>query len=247
MGKAFRTSVFGGFRKKDVIAYLETLGGPAGFDGTLQEEGRREDEQARAAELERRLGESEQALARADEQVEKLSGEAFQNAERIRALEAELAEARTQDSEVAELRRAARQAEAQRAAAEERAAAQKQEFERCEAELRRAMAEQRLSNMEKQWQESCRTLHETDRRAQELTLAIRCEGTQRPDYEDSIRRAERLLAEFRQELDRISAKVEHLAHSVGGQAPEQPSGKEKLTSPDEILHRVSGLRGPGRD
>ena len=27
----------------------------------------------------------------------------------------------------------------------------------------------------------------------------------------------------------------------------QASGKEKLTSPDEILHRVSGLRGPGRD
>ena len=262
MGRAFRTALFGGFRKKDVIAYLEHLAGPTGFDGTLQSaqaaNAAYEEDSARLAELERQAAEKQEEMAALAAQL----GEA-QDALAVSRAGADDAEARarTLESENTrltqslndgckredELRDALQRSEAEAVAAKERVRQLEEELEqqrrRCDE-----LTGQRWSSMEKQWQDSCRVLREADRRAQELTLAIRCEGSQR-SFEDQ-RRADQTLEELRQELRHMSAELEALAHAVLDSRPaaDRPvqSGR-KLSSLDEILNRVSTLRGGRRD
>lgn len=258
MGKAFRTALFGGFKKKDVITYLERLTGPAGFDGALRDaQAELGEEAARQAErvedLTRELAEKDDGLAGLSARLDEAQGALddmnirFIEAEkRAQAAEKEklrledlLREQGWQSGEIERLRSALQAAEEDARAAAQRAQTLEAELavqrRRCEE-----LSEQRWNNMEKQWQENCRMLHETDRRAQELTLAIRCEGAH-SGYDDSLRRAERLLEEFRQELRRISAEVEHLAQAVQA-SPPRGQENSRLSSPGEILNRVSSAR-----
>lgn len=259
MGKAFRTTLFGGFKKKDVIAYLERLTGPAGFDGALRDVGagfgaEAAQQAGRVEELSRELGEKSDEAAALSARLDESQGaldemrtrflEAEQRAqaaerEKLR-LEEALRERERQAGDGEQLRSALQAAEGRAQTAEQRAQALEAELaaqrRRCEE-----LSEQRWNSMEKQWQENCRMLHETDRRAQELTLAIRCEGAH-SDYDDSLRRADRLLEEFRQELRRISDEVEHLAQAVQASPPRAREG-DRLSSPGEILNRVSSARG----
>ncbi len=263
MGKAFRTALFGGFKKKDVITYLERLTGPTGFDGALRDAGAEPGEEAarqagRVDELSRELGEKNDELAAVSARLEETQGALddmsarFLEAEK-RAQAAEQEKLRLEDAlldrerqagDSERLRSALQEAEKNTRAAEQRAhtleaelAAQKR---RCEE-----LSEQRWNSMEKQWQENCRMLHETDRRAQELTLAIRCEGAN-GEYDRSLRRADRLLDEFRQELRRISEEVEHLAQAVQASPPRAREGS-RLSSPGEILSRVSSARNEKKE
>lgn len=261
MGKAFRTALFGGFRRKDVIAYLERLAGPAGFDGTLQsaqaQESAAAEAEARRAELQQQVSDQEQELAAltvqldgAKDELAELRARSAQAEERAQALERERARLEealhAKDDEAAELRAAQERSEADALAARERVRQLEDELER---QRRRCdeLTGQRWNAMEKQWQDSCRVLREADRRAQELTLAIRCEGTQR-SCEDQ-RRADQTLEELRQELRHMSAELDALAHAVleGKSGADRPQSGRKLSSLDEILNRVSTLRGGRRE
>lgn len=261
MGKAFRTALFGGFRKKDVIAYLERLAGPTGFDGTLQsaqeQENARAEAQACQAELQQQVEDKEQQLTalaaqldEAQEDIGMLRARVAESDERAQTLDREracLEEAlRVKDDEMAETRAALERSDADALAAKERVRQLEEELEqqrrRCDE-----LTGRRWTTMEKQWQDSCRVLREADRRAQELTLAIRCEGTQR-SCEDQ-RRADQTLEELRQELRHMSAELDALAHAVleGKSGADRPQSGRKLSSLDEILNRVSTLRGGKRE
>ena len=261
MGKAFRTALIGGFRKKDVIAYLERLAGPAGFDGTLQSaqagEAARAEAEERVAELERQAAEKQEEMSALAAQLEDvqtalaaLRGSVAETEERAQALEREnarLSQAVQQGgSREGGLREALDKAEAESRASKEQIKKLEDELEkqrrRCDE-----LSGQRWSSMEKQWQDSCRVLREADRRAQELTLAIRCEGSQR-GFEDQ-RRADQTLEELRRELKQMSAELEALSHAVlDGRLPDKTAQSgHKLSSLDEILNRVSTLRGGKRD
>ncbi len=244
MGKAFRTALFGGFRKKDVIEYLEALSGPADFDGTLSaknaaaEDGARLKE--RVEELEREKQEREQELSELRARLEEAEGgraedQSLQAAEEQR--QAHAAAVQEYESEIQALQSLLQQ---QRLRAEEL----EKEVQALQSHPA-GLDEQRIAALERQWQEKFHALCETNRRAQELTLAIRCEGAQRVDYDESLRRAERMLDDFRQELAGMIGEIERLTRQLTA-VPEdggRRQGGEKLSSPDDILHRVSSPRG----
>ncbi len=267
MGKAFRTALFGGFRKKDVIAYLERLSGPAGFDGTLQgveaEEPDRAAEQAeRMQELANELAAREEtccelqsALAGTQDELEGIRPRLQHSEERAAALEnrtRELEEALEEALQGVRARLAELEEErAARQNAQQAALASAQRVQQLEAELseqkRRCeeLMEQRWNAMEKQRQESCRVPCESEHRAQELTLAIRCEGAQREERNESLQRADSLLEELRQELKCVAAEVELLTQVM---AADRGCAQEsrKLSSLNEILARVAAPKGGRR-
>ena len=259
MGKAFRTALFGGFRKKDVIEYLEALNGPAGFDGTLSAKNAAEDAAAlkeRIEELENEKQEREQELSDLRRQLEETVGgraedqslhDAASQALRQELERSEQAAQEQRQSHAALEQEYERQLEALRSEAD----AQRIRAEGLEKEVQALQSrpagldEQRIAALERQWQEKFRALCETDRRAQELTLAIRCEGAQRAGYDESLRRAERLLEDFRQELACMVGEIERLTRQLTALPDDggRRQGGEKLSSPDDILHRVSSPRG----